>query len=204
MSKHARIGTHFKDCVDNHKDGEVLTRMSRTRTPFFRMSWEVAACSAFAGWDSLANHSLGLITLGFARAMTWLSNSWLGGCSRWRERLLCPLSCRGRPDWHPCHPSLTNGGIHDRRLHFFRCTQTCGMNGVLQRATFANVRHMRRRWHLSLSWKPNYRRLFSARSTRRHALPIEQHPCIEQFEPSTSQGEYSFRRNQSIVFGHCG
>ena len=21
-----------------------------------------------------------------------------------RERLLCPLSCRWRPDWHPCHP----------------------------------------------------------------------------------------------------
>ena len=28
------------------------------------------SCSAFAGWDSLANHSLGLITLGFAKAMT--------------------------------------------------------------------------------------------------------------------------------------
>ena len=33
---------------------------------------------------------------------------------------VCPLSCRGRPDWHPCHPSLTNGGIHDRRFQF--CT----------------------------------------------------------------------------------
>ena len=52
--------------------------------------------------------------------MICLSNNWLGGCSRWRERLLCPLSCRWRPDWHPCHPSLTIGGIHDRRLQF--CT----------------------------------------------------------------------------------
>ena len=33
---------------------------------------------------------------------------------------VCPLSCRWRSGWHPCHPSLTNGGIHDRRFHF--CT----------------------------------------------------------------------------------
>ena len=83
-------------------------------------------------------------------------------------------------------------------------SQTSSQKCVLQRATFANVRCMRRRWHLSLSWKPNYRRLFSARSARRHAHPIEQHPSIERFEPSTSQGEYSFRRKRPIVFGHCG
>ena len=33
---------------------------------------------------------------------------------------VCPLSCRWRSDWLPCHPSLTNGGIHDRRFQF--CT----------------------------------------------------------------------------------
>ena len=41
-------------------------------------------------------------------------------------------------------------------------SQTSSQECVLQRATFATVRHMRRRWHLSLSWKPTYRRLFSA------------------------------------------
>ena len=34
--------------------------------------------------------------------------------------MLCPLSCRGRPDQHPCCPSLTIGGIRDRRFQF--CT----------------------------------------------------------------------------------
>ena len=29
------------------------------------------SCFAFTGWDSLANHSLGLIALGFARGLTW-------------------------------------------------------------------------------------------------------------------------------------
>jgi len=31
-----------------------------------------------------------------------------------------PLSCRWRSGWHPCHPSLTIGGIRDRRFQF--CT----------------------------------------------------------------------------------
>jgi len=43
-------------------------------------------------------------------------------------------------------------------------SQTSNLKCVLQRATFATVRHMRRRWHLSLSWMPNYRRLFSAKA----------------------------------------
>ena len=42
----------------------------------------------------------------------------LGGCLRWKERLSCPLSCRWRSDQHPCCPSLTIGGIRDRR---FQC-----------------------------------------------------------------------------------
>ena len=71
---------------------------------------------------------------------------------------------------------------------------------VLQRATFATVRCMRRRWNLSLSWKLPHRRLFNARSARRHAQPIGQHPSIERFEPSTSQRKYSFRRKRPIVF----
>jgi len=89
-------------------------------TWFARLARTPRSCCASAGWDSLANHSLGLITLGLARAMTFLSNNRPGGCSRWRERLLCPLSCRWRSDWHPCHPSRTIGGIHDRRFQF--CT----------------------------------------------------------------------------------
>ena len=176
----------------------------RCGTWFARLAHSRRSCSAFAGWDSLANHSLGLITLGFAGAMNGLSNRRLAGCLTWKERLLCPLSCRWRSYWHPCHPGLTNADVHASVLDFFRCTQTCGMNGVLQRATFANVRHMRRRWHLSLSWKPNYRRLFSAHSARMNAHPIEQLPSIKRFEPSTSQGEYPFRRKRPIVFGHCG
>ena len=43
-------------------------------------------------------------------------------------------------------------------------SQTSNQKCVLQRATFATVRHMRRRWHLSLSWKPPYRRLFIAKA----------------------------------------
>jgi len=43
-------------------------------------------------------------------------------------------------------------------------SQTSSQKCVLQRATFATVRHMRRRWNLSLSWKPNYRRLFYAKA----------------------------------------
>ena len=35
-------------------------------------------------------------------------------------KLPSPLSCRWRSDQHPCCPSLTIGGIRDRRLHF--CT----------------------------------------------------------------------------------
>jgi len=52
--------------------------------------------------------------------------------------------------------------------------QTSSQKCVLQRATFATVRHMRRRWNLPQSWKPNYRRLISAkacsanRATREH------------------------------------
>ena len=86
--------------------GRTSHECLRCGTWFARLAHPRRSCCAFAGWDSLANHSLGLITLGFARAMTCLSNNWLGGCSRWRERLLCPLSCRGRPDWHPCHRLL--------------------------------------------------------------------------------------------------
>ena len=52
-------------------------------------------------------------------AITCQSNEWLDGYFRWEERLLCPLSCRWRSDWHPCHPSLTIGGIRDRRFPFF-------------------------------------------------------------------------------------
>ena len=54
--------------------------------------------------------------------------------------MLCPLSCRWRPDWHPCHPSLTIGGIHDRRFHFVLSGQTSGQECVLQRATSIQVR----------------------------------------------------------------
>ena len=110
-------------------------------------------------------------------------------------QLIRPLSCRWRSDWHPCHPSLTNGSIRDHRFHFVLYSQTSGQECVLQRATFAAVRDMRRRWRLSLNWKPSYRRLFNAHSARRHAHPIEQHPSIERVEPLTSHGEYSFRRN---------
>jgi len=42
--------------------------------------------------------------------------------------------------------------------------QTSNQECVLQRATFATVRCMRRRWILSLSWKPLYRRLLSAKA----------------------------------------
>ena len=46
------------------------------------------------------------------------------GCSFKRRnsnfKLPSPLSCRWRSDWHPCHPSLTIGGIRDRRFQF--CT----------------------------------------------------------------------------------
>ena len=43
-------------------------------------------------------------------------------------------------------------------------SQTSSQKCVLQRATFATVQHMRRRWNLSLSWKPSYRRLNSAKA----------------------------------------
>ena len=54
------------------------------------------------------------------------------GSQRWRHawhsfkllnsnfKLPPPLSCRWRSDWLPCHPSLTIGGIRDRRFQF--CT----------------------------------------------------------------------------------
>jgi hypothetical protein len=39
-----------------------------------------------------------------------------------------------------CHPSLTNGGIHDRRFHFVLYGQTIGQECVLKRATSFDVR----------------------------------------------------------------
>jgi len=104
----------------NRIEHAILSNFELHPSHFSAATHPRRSCFASAGWDSLANHSLGLITLGFARAMTCLSNNWLGGYSRWSERLLCPLSCRWRPDWHPCHPSLTIGGIRDRRFQF--CT----------------------------------------------------------------------------------
>ena len=45
-----------------------------------------------------------------------------------------PLSCRWRLDQHPCCPSLTIGGIRDRRFQFFLYALTSGHECVLQRA----------------------------------------------------------------------
>jgi hypothetical protein len=70
--------------------------------------------------------------------MTCLSTNWLGGCSRWKERLLFPLSCRGRPDQHPCCPSLTIGGIRDRRFQF--CTLLTDQQPRMRLAT-GNIRN---------------------------------------------------------------
>ena len=43
-------------------------------------------------------------------------------------------------------------------------SQTSSQKCVLQRATFATVRCMRRRWSISMSWMPPYRRLLSAKA----------------------------------------
>jgi len=43
-------------------------------------------------------------------------------------------------------------------------SQTSSQECVLLRAMFATVRYMRRRWNLSLSWKPTYRRLISVKA----------------------------------------
>ena len=45
-------------------------------TWFARLAHSRRSCFASAGWDSLANHSLGLITLGFARSLRW-KHAWL-------------------------------------------------------------------------------------------------------------------------------
>lgn len=54
------------------------------------------------------------------------------------------------------------GSLAGWPLAISRYSQTSSQECVLQRTTFANVRYMRRRWNISLSWKPHYRRLFSA------------------------------------------
>ena len=83
----------------------------------------------------------------------------LVGCLRWSERLLCPLSCRWRSDWLPCHPSLTIGGIRDRRFHFLPLRTTSSQDCVLKRATSATVADMRRRPLPSIRWTHLCRRL---------------------------------------------
>ena len=50
-------------------------------------------------------------------------------------------------------------------------SQTSDQKCVLKRATFATVRHMRRRWNLPLSWKPLYRRLSSAKACSSNLAP---------------------------------
>ena len=93
----------------------------RCGTWFARLAHPRRSCFAFAGWDSLANHSLGLIALGFAGLLSW-------NCI-WPFTLNSqPLTFNSFPRFRADgdqtglhdHPSLTNGGIHDRRFQF--CT----------------------------------------------------------------------------------
>ena len=51
---------------------------------------------------------------------------------------VCPLSCRWRSDWHPCHPSLTIGGIRDHRFQF--CTLLADQRPRMRLAT-GNIRN---------------------------------------------------------------
>ena len=90
-------------------------------TWFARLAHPRRSCSAFAGWDSLANHSLGLIALGFARLLNWICiwpftlNSQLLTFNSF-PRFRADGDQTGLHD----HPSLTIGGIRDRRFQF--CT----------------------------------------------------------------------------------
>ncbi len=61
------------------------------------------SCFAFAGWDSLIARS-DRPRLRYGDDLVTALR--LGGCLRWKERLLCPLSCRLRSDWRPAIPAL--------------------------------------------------------------------------------------------------
>ena len=71
-------------------------------------------------------------------------------------------------------------------------SQTSGQECVLPRATFALVRHMRRRWQWSLSWKPSVRRLSILVQHEGTLFGSSNMRSFERVEPSTSQGDYSF------------
>ena len=59
-------------------------------------------------------------------------------------------------------PSLTIGGIRDRRFQFLLYRQTSAQECVLQRTTSATGADIRRRPSLPIRWRPHCRRLFIA------------------------------------------
>ena len=118
----------------------------RCGTWFARLAHSRRSCSAFAGWDSLANHSLGLIALGFARAMNGLGNRWLAGCLNGKS--VCCVRFRADGDQTSLRavPALQSAASVTAVFSSVLYSQTSGQECVLQRATFATVRYMRRRW----------------------------------------------------------
>ena len=108
-------------------------------TWFARLAHPRRSCSAFAGRDSLANHSLGLIALGFARLLNWICiwpftlNSQLLTFNSF-PRFRADANQTGLHD----HPSLTIGGIRDRRFQF--CTLLADQRPRMRLAT-GNIRN---------------------------------------------------------------
>ena len=97
--------------------------------------------------------------------------------------MLCPLSCRWRSDWLPCHPasqSLTSMPAcfssfvaHRPAARSAFCRGQCYERVLVGhlvsdsvRAISAVGRNMRRRWRISIRWKRKFRRLFSAEQDR--------------------------------------
>ena len=107
--------------------GDALERFSPVRTIRLRnvpialqsrLPHPRRSCFVFAGWDSLIARS----DHPRLRYSDELSTAYrLVGCLRWNERLSCPLSCRWRSDWLPCHPasqSLTSMPAYFTSLHY--------------------------------------------------------------------------------------
>ena len=151
-------------------------------------------------------------------AITCQSNEWLDGYFRWEERLLCPLSCRWRSDWHPCHPasqSLTSMPACFTSLHY---RQTSGIEGVLKRAVLRpsiglaldisihDVQFRQLGETCGGDWRYRFvgRVKFAACSARRHVECLGLLGRDNRALASTIQGEHSFRRKRPIVFGLCG
>jgi len=123
------------------------------------------SCSASAGWDSLANHSLGLITLGLARSLEMEAClAVLSNFSIRTSNFLPRSTADGDQTGIHAIPALQSAASMTAVFSSVLYSQTSSQECVLQRATFATVRCMRRRGCLSLSWKPPYRHLFRAKA----------------------------------------